>query len=78
MFNEGQIIAVAVPKHESGYYSAPEWALKAAAESGEDFEDMLVTDFHDPNSFQDVEAFIRSHLDVDAEGSRLPRLPSEA
>jgi len=34
-----------------------------------------VFNFHDPDSFQKVEALIRDHLDVDAPGPRLPSLP---
>lgn len=37
-----------------------------------------VFDFHDPDSFQKVEATIRNYLDIDAPGPRLPRYTIES
>ena len=74
VFNDGQIIAVAVPKHKPEQIAAPEWVVRAVAKTKRKDPDMLVTNFHEPDSFQEIDEFIKRQLDLDLPGPRLPKL----
>ncbi len=74
VFNDGCIVAHITPKPHPQQKETPGWVVKAVAARKIERDNFLVTDFHGPDSFQQVEEFVKAHLELDSSGPRLPKL----